>query len=200
MINAIQILKEQSFSSSSTPIVEAKILTKKSIATLSNADDVLKFIENMKQWLYFNCNFKHFLVKIIDLNVGDLINNRTSSENIRRWKIVYDNIINNYQNTSNNLYLVNTIWFQQLRIIYFLYVLIDSKNISITATTTTTSSSNENSHNIRKQMINNDLITKIQMKEKEIEKLKANTGAKENEIIRAYQTNKDLQTKMVEIE
>ena len=205
IINAIQILKEQSFSSSPTPIVEAKILTKKSIATLSNADDVLKFIENMKQWLYFNCNFKHFLVKIIDLNVGDLINNRTSSENIRRWKIVYDNIINNYQNNSNNLYLINTIWFQQLRIIYFLYFLIDSKNISITATTT--SSSNENSHNIQQQMINNDLITKIEMKEKEIEKLKqsydelkANTIAKENENIRVYQTNKDLQTKMMEIE
>ena len=197
IINAIQILKEQSLSSSSSSI-EPKALTKKNMATtLCNVQQVLDFMEKMKHWLYLNTsNFKYFLLKVIDLNINDLLYNRMSPDTIQRWKIVYDNIINNYQYNSNNLYLVNTIWYQQLRIIYFLYSLLLFGGINNIQTSS--SSSNDDQQQQQQQLLINEIRIRLDTTKTENDKLKQDKDklkAELNDLQRQYTETIDKNTK-----
>ena len=92
-----------------------------SISEITNAEQILSFIKKKQTWLYQNCNFKNFLIKIIELNINDFLLNIMSNDQILYWKIIYEEIINNYHYIGNNLYLINTMWYQELRIIYLLY-------------------------------------------------------------------------------
>ena len=169
IINILQILKEQP----SSDFVNSKIMSKKHIATLHNVEDVLNFLERSKQWLYLSCNFKYFLMKVIELNSNDLIINdglTISFDTIQYWKIVYDKIINNHQYTGNNLYLINTIWFQQLRIISLLYFSIASR------------CPNGNDNQQKQQKLNNELQSALKLAKTQIDTFTNEIVGKEHDM------------------
>ena len=103
----------------------------KDISQITNANQIYDFIRSKHKWLYFNCNFKHFLTKILEINISNIQLYLMDRETIFQWKNIYEEIINNYQLNGNNLYLINTIWYQELRLIYFLYDLINHKMLYI---------------------------------------------------------------------
>ena len=113
------------------PINDNNALAIKDISEITNADQILDFIVSKRKWLYFNCNFKQFLTKIIEINISNLESHLMDKTVIHCWKNIYEEIINNYHLSGNNLYLINTIWYQELRLIYFLYELINFKLLSI---------------------------------------------------------------------
>ena len=119
IIYSIQILKENQFSVETYSEINSKSIIN-NINNLSNSQDILTFIKKMNKWLYINCNFKHFLTKIIELNLNEILQNSFLYDN---WNFIYTDIINNHFN--NNNLLINSIWYQQLRLIHHLYLIIN---------------------------------------------------------------------------
>ena len=149
-------------------------MSKKHIATLQNVEDFLNFLERSRQWLYLSCNFKYFLMKVIELNSNNLIINdglTISFDTIQYWKIVYDKIINNYHYTGNNLFLINTIWFQQLRIISLSYFLIASRCPS--------GNDSQQQQQQQQQKLNNELQSALKVAKTQIETFTTNIAEKE---------------------
>ena len=185
IINAIYILKEQSITRSNITINSKKI-TKKNIATLHDIDDISQFTETMKPWLYINCNFKYFLIKIIDLNINDLLNNRMCLITIKKWNDIYNNIIKNYQGIGNNLYSINTIWYQQLRIINFLYLLLSNN-------------SNFSENDIKQKELNDELGKKIIEKDENIKTMENINSNITKENIKLIEENDNLNKKNIKL-
>ena len=130
IVYTIQMIKEKHYSQSvsTTFVVDSKTLLK-DISQIQTGKDAFDFIKQSQKWLYLNCHFKRFLTKIIELNLSDIFENRMTNNVIHLWKCVYNEIINNYHYNGNNLYLINTIWYQQLRIILLLYNIITTELI-----------------------------------------------------------------------
>ena len=62
----------------------------KDIFEIKSPEQALIFIRTQKKWLYFNCNFKNFLIKIVDLNLLNTSN--MDRKAISYWKDIYEEI------------------------------------------------------------------------------------------------------------
>ena len=128
IVYIIQMMKEKNyFKTIDFSSVDNNSLIR-DISQITNAEEALSFIKLKQKWLYFNSNFKQFLNRIIELNLSNLSSNTMNRQNILYWKNIYEEIVNNYQYCGNNLYLVNSIWYQELRLLYSLYCLISLYN------------------------------------------------------------------------
>ena len=126
IVYTIQMLNEKNLHGHiNTSLFDDKSLVV-NISQINNVKEALLFIRKNQKYLYSNCNFKNFLIKIIELNLRDFFLNTMNKENVFNWKTIFEEIINNYQYNGNNIYLVNTIWYQELKIIYALYSLVNN--------------------------------------------------------------------------
>ena len=96
----------------------------KNISEITNSAQVLRFIKLNHKLLYFNSNFKQFLTKVIEINISDVTSNSMNHTNISHWKDIYEEIISNFGNVIN-FYFINSIWYQELKLVYQLYRYID---------------------------------------------------------------------------
>ena len=121
---AIQMIKEKSLNNSPITVIDCKSLTTE-INNIQNVREILPLVRKRKKWLYLNCNFRNFLVRIIQINIDDLNENLDLKSSLLFWINIYSEILNNFNYNGDNIYLINTIWYQQLRIIFRLYTLLN---------------------------------------------------------------------------
>ena len=186
----------------------------KNISQITNVDQIYDFIKSKHKWLYFNCNFKHFLAKIIEINIHNIASYQMDKDSIFNWKNIYEEIINNYHLNGNNLYLINSIWYQELRLIHFLYNLINQKLLHVFEEENEENEKRKTYHyanltqqidNVEKelkryQIENNNLIAKNSELGKLISEMeiKITQNVNSNNLEMEQQTTKDLMTRYEE--
>ena len=117
ILYAIQMIKEVSIHHDVISRINHKSLLSE-MNSIKTTDDIISFITLKKEWLYLNCNFRNFIVKILQLNINDINKN---NQTIPSWIEIYNEILNNFNINGDNIYLINSIWYQQMRIIFLLY-------------------------------------------------------------------------------
>ena len=117
ILYAIQMIKEVSIHHDVISRINHKSLLSE-MNSIKTTDDIISFITLKKEWLYLNCNFRNFIMKILQLNINDINKN---NQTIPSWIEIYNEILNNFNINGDNIYLINSIWYQQMRIIFLLY-------------------------------------------------------------------------------
>ena len=94
------------------------------ISDIKDCDKARDLSESV--WIYLYPNFKPFLMKVIDASMYDLQFNSKNENCFKTWNLIYHNVIKNYSRNGNNAYYMDTIWFQELRLIFELYQFISN--------------------------------------------------------------------------
>ena len=188
ILYAIQMIKEKSLSDTISPVsrVNSNALIRE-INNTRNAKELMSLMENKRNWLYLNCNFKYLLTKVIETNLNELKNDYLNTKEVIQHRInIYNDILNNLNCNGDNVYQINSIWYQQMKIIYLLYRCL---NLVVTV-----DNDNDNGHDTHRrlkeelfqqksqlEMKNNQLKTEVNNKNEYINNLKDNISVMETE-------------------
>ena len=98
---------------SSLPTSISEITSVENIFTLINS-------EELSSRLYLSCHFNTFLMRIIKLNIDNIQKPLIDKDNLEIWKMIYYKIINEYPRYDIHSLSISSLWFQQLKLIYYL--------------------------------------------------------------------------------
>ena len=93
-----------------------------SISEITSVENIFTLINNeeLSSRLYLSCHFNTFLMRIIKLNIDNIQKPLIDKNNLEIWKMIYYKIINEYPRYDIHSLSISSLWFQQLKLIYYL--------------------------------------------------------------------------------